>query len=97
MCGFTDRADSVLRTLDAPGVGQALFVGHSMDGRMTIQLAAVAVPNLRYPPVAARTIRAIIESGDYTPMLHTMRDEGMPPWSGAIANPAEHPDHRAGG
>lgn len=41
-------------------------------------LAAVAVPNLRYPLAAVRTIRAIIESGDYTPMLHTIRDEGMP-------------------
>lgn len=143
-CGFTDRADSVLRTLDALGIGQALFVGHSMGGRMTIQLAArapervlaavlfdpaagggfdttipklvrsptkalgaaytavrdtlgdptqlspseqlgyfrvlaaVAVPNLRDPLAAVRTIKAIIESGDYTPMLHTMRDEGMP-------------------
>jgi pimeloyl-ACP methyl ester carboxylesterase len=141
---FTDRADSVLRTLDALGIGQALFVGHSMGGRMTIQLAArapervlaavlfdpaagasfdtaipklvksptkalgaaytavrdtlgdptqltageqlgyfrvlaaVAAPNLRYPLGAIRTIKAIIQSGDYTPMLHTMRDEGMP-------------------
>jgi hypothetical protein len=41
-------------------------------------LAAVAVPNLHYPVGAVRTIKAIIESGDYTPMLHTMRDEGMP-------------------
>lgn len=41
-------------------------------------LAAVAVPNLRYPLGAIRTIKAIIESGDYTPTLHTMRDEGMP-------------------
>jgi pimeloyl-ACP methyl ester carboxylesterase len=143
-CGFTDRADSVLRTLDALGIGQAVFVGHSMGGRMTIQLAArapqrvlaavlfdpaaggrfdttipklvksptkalgaaytafrdtlgdptqlsaaeqlgyfrvlaaVAVPNLRYPIGAVRTIKAIIESGDYTPLLHTIRDEGMP-------------------
>lgn len=143
-CSFSDRADSVLRTLDALGIGQALFVGHSMGGRMTIQLAArapervlaavlfdpaagarfdtsiphlvksptkalgaaytafrdtlgdptqlsaaeqlgyfrvltaVAVPNLRNPVGAVRTIRAILESGDYTPMLHTLRDEGMP-------------------
>lgn len=143
-CGFSDRADSVLRTLDALGIGQAVFVGHSMGGRMTIQLAArapervlaavlfdpaaggrfdttipklvksptkalgaaytavrdtlgdptqlsaseqvgyfrvlaaVAVPNLRYPIGAVRTIKAIIESGDYTPLLHTIRDEGMP-------------------
>ncbi|WP_082958539.1 alpha/beta fold hydrolase [Mycobacterium sp. E3198] len=143
-CSFSDRADSVLRTLDALGIGQALFVGHSMGGRMTIQLAArapervlaavlfdpaagarfdtsipnlvksptkalgaaytavrdtlgdptqlspaeqlgyfrvltaVAVPNLRDPVAAVRTIRAIVESGDYTPMLRTLRDEGMP-------------------
>ncbi|WP_081282611.1 alpha/beta fold hydrolase [Mycobacterium asiaticum] len=143
-CGFTERADSVLRILDALGVGQAIFAGHSMGGRMAIQLAArapervlatvlfdpaagtrfdtaipglvksptkalgaaytavrdtlgdptqlsareqlgyfrvlagVAVPNLRYPLAAVRTIKAIIESGDYTPMLHAMRHEGMP-------------------
>ena len=143
-CGFTERADSVLHTLDALGIGQALFVGHSMGGRMAIQLAAhapervlaavlfdpaaggrfdttipklvksptkalgaaytafrdtlgdptqlsareqlgyfrvltaVAVPNLRDPIAATRTIKAIVESGDYTPMLHTLRDEGMP-------------------
>jgi hypothetical protein len=41
-------------------------------------LAAVAVPNLRNPVGAARTIRAIVESGDYTPMLRTLHDEGMP-------------------
>ncbi|BBY08922.1 hypothetical protein MNVI_42400 [Mycobacterium noviomagense] len=143
-CGFSDRADSVLHTLDALGVGQAVFVGHSMGGRMTIQLAArapervlaavlfdpaagarfdnsipnlvkspnralgaaftairdtledpmrlgtgeqvgylrlltsVATPNLLNPLGAIRTIKAIIESGDYTPMLRTMRTEGMP-------------------
>lgn len=143
-CSFTDRADSVLRTLDALGVGQAVVAGHSMGGRMTIQLAArapervlaavlfdpaagahfdrtmptlvrspdravgavstafrdtlgdplrirtreqvgylrllasVATPNLLHPLAAFRTIKAIIESGDYTPMLHAMRAEGMP-------------------
>jgi pimeloyl-ACP methyl ester carboxylesterase len=143
-CSFTDRADAVLRTLDALGVGQALFAGYSMGGRMTIQLAArapervlaavlfdaaagqrfdkaipklvksprkalgavyvafrdtlgdpfqvehgerlgylrllasVATPNLGNPLGAYRTIRAILESGDYTPMLRAMRDEGMP-------------------
>src|SRR5689334_14696318 len=137
-------ACSVLHTLDALGIGQAVFVGHSMGGRMAIQLAAeapervlaavlfdpaaggrsdttipklvksptkalgaaytafrdtlgdptqlsaseqlgyfrvlaaVAVPNLRDPIAAARTIKAIVESGDYTPLLHTIRDEGMP-------------------
>lgn len=143
-CSFTDRADAVLRTLDALGIRQALFAGHSMGGRMTIQLAArtpdrvlaavlfdpaaggrfdttipklvksprralgaaftavrdtlgdplrlktveqlgyirllasVAVPNLGNPVGAARTMKAIVESGDYTPMLRTMRTEGMP-------------------
>lgn len=143
-CSFTDRADSVLRTLDALGVGQAVLVGHSMGGRMTIQLAAgvpervlaavlfdpaagarfdhamptmvkspskalgavttafrdtlgdplrirtgeqlgymrllavVATPNLLNPLGAFRTIKAIIESGDYTSKLQAMRDEGMP-------------------
>lgn len=142
-CSFSDRADSVLRTLDALGIGQAVFAGHSMGGRMTIQLAArapervlaavlldpaagarfdatiphlvkspgralgaasiafrdtlaplrleagpqvgylrllasVATPNLLNPLGAVRTIKAIIESGDYTPMLQTMHVEGMP-------------------
>lgn len=143
-CSFADRADSVLRTLDALGVGQAVLVGHSMGGRMTIQLAArvpervlaavlfdpaagarfdhvmptlvkspgkalgavstafrdtlgdplrirtgeqvgylrllasVATPNLLNPVGAFRTIKAIIESGDYTQNLQAMRAEGMP-------------------
>lgn len=143
-CGFADRADSVLRTLDALGVGQAVVAGHSMGGRMTIQLAArvpervlaavlfdpaagahfdhtmpslvkspnralgavytafrdtlgdplrirtgeqvgylrllasVATPNLLNPLGAFRTIKAIIESGDFTPNLQAMRAQGMP-------------------
>ncbi len=143
-CSFTDRAEAVLRTLDALGVGQAVLAGHSMGGRMAIHLAArapervlaavlfdpaagahfdhampklvkspagllgavstafrdtlgdplrmknfeqvgylrrlasVATPNLLHPRAAFRTIKAIVESGDYTPMLNTMRDEGMP-------------------
>lgn len=143
-CSFTDRADAVVRALDALGIAQALFVGHSMGGRMTIQLAArapervlaavlfdaaaggrfdnaipekvksprkalgaaltafrdtlgdparlltgqqlgylrlltsVAVPNLLDPLAAMRTIKAITQSGDFTPMLRTMRAEGMP-------------------
>jgi pimeloyl-ACP methyl ester carboxylesterase len=137
-CSFSDRADSVLRILDALGIGHAVFAGHSMGGRMTIQLAArapervlaavlfdpaagarfdatiphlvkspgkalgaasiafrdtlaapmrletgapvgylrllasAATPNLLNPLGAFRTIKAIIESGDYTPMLQTM-------------------------
>jgi pimeloyl-ACP methyl ester carboxylesterase len=36
-----DRVDLTLRALDALGVRKAVFVGHSMGGRMTVQLAAV--------------------------------------------------------
>ena len=39
---FGTRVDLTLRTLDALGVRQAVFVGHSMGGRMTIELAARA-------------------------------------------------------
>jgi pimeloyl-ACP methyl ester carboxylesterase len=39
---LADRVDLTLRTLDALGVRQAVFAGHSMGGRMAIQLAAVA-------------------------------------------------------
>ena len=36
------RVDLTLRTLDALGVEQAVFMGHSMGGRMLIQLANIA-------------------------------------------------------
>ncbi len=39
-----DRADLVIRTLDALGIEQAVVAGHSMGGRLTIHLAA-AVPD----------------------------------------------------
>jgi pimeloyl-ACP methyl ester carboxylesterase len=141
---LADRVDLTLRTLDALGVAQAVFAGHSMGGRMAIQLAAAApgrvlaavlfdaaagasfdeaVPSaLGSPRRAARTLlgmvldthrdpsrlggversrylrmlasvavgnarrpggltgaaRAIMQSGDYTPLLHTMRDHKIP-------------------
>jgi pimeloyl-ACP methyl ester carboxylesterase len=36
------RVELTLRTLDALGIEKAVFMGHSMGGRMTIQLAAIA-------------------------------------------------------
>jgi pimeloyl-ACP methyl ester carboxylesterase len=39
---LSDRVDLTLRALDALGVREAVFLGHSMGGRMTVQLAAVA-------------------------------------------------------
>ena len=50
-------------------------------------LVSVATPNLLHPLGAVRTIRAIIESGDFTPMLHTMNAEGMPTMVVHAANP----------
>jgi len=141
---LADRVDLTVRTLDALGVRQAVFAGHSMGGRMAIQLAAVAPERvlaavlfdaaagssfdeavaglLKSPPRALRAIaiggydthkdpsrldaaerasylrmlatilgrngrhpgavagagRAIAQSGDYTPMLHVMRDQQIP-------------------
>ncbi len=40
--GLSERVDLTLRALDALGVREAVFVGHSMGGRMTVRLAAVA-------------------------------------------------------
>lgn len=141
---LSHRVDLTLRALDALGVRKAVFLGHSMGGRMTVQLAAVAPERvvaavlmnaaagspfdesvrtpLRSPRRAAQTlvnaahdaprdpsrlpaperkrymrqmaralahnvrtplglsaaVRAIIASGDYTPMLEAMREHGVP-------------------
>jgi len=138
------RVDLTIRTLDALGVRQAVFMGHSMGGRMLIQLAAIAPERvlaavlldaaagapfdeairepIRSPRRAVRTLldaaydahgdplrlpapernrylrmmtsalarnvrtplglpaafRAIIASGDYTPMLEAMREQNVP-------------------
>lgn len=39
---LSHRVDLTLRALDRLGVREAVFLGHSMGGRMTVQLAAVA-------------------------------------------------------
>jgi pimeloyl-ACP methyl ester carboxylesterase len=141
---LADRVDLTLRTLDALGIQQAVVAGHSMGGRMVIQLAAVApervlaavlfdaaagasldeaIPTLaRSPRLAVQVMglaaydaqrdpsrlsaaehsrylrmlasvamrnarqptgftgaaRAILQSGDYTPLLHVMRDRAIP-------------------
>jgi pimeloyl-ACP methyl ester carboxylesterase len=136
---FADRVDLTLRTLDALGVHEAVVAGHSMGGRMAIQLAAVApdrvlaavlfdaaagasfdqavssvlrsprralrailgiatdpdayrlelaersrymrmlasvvIGNARRPTGVSGAARAIMQSGDYTPLLHAMRDQ----------------------
>ncbi len=141
---LSHRVDLTLRALDALGVRKAVFMGHSMGGRMIIQLAAVAPERVlaavllnaaagspfdesirtpvRSPRRAARAVlnaaydapgdprrlpaperkrylrqmtsalarnvrtplglpgavRAIIASGDYTPMLEAMRENEVP-------------------
>lgn len=141
---LSHRVDLTLRALDALGVRKAVFMGHSMGGRMIIQLAAVApervlaavlmnaaagapfdesirtpvrsprrvaqallnaaydVPgdplrlpsperrryvrqmaaalarNARTPLGLPGAVRAIITSGDYTPLLEAMREHCVP-------------------
>jgi pimeloyl-ACP methyl ester carboxylesterase len=141
---LADRVELTLRTLDALGVHHAVFAGHSMGGRMAIQLAAVApqrvlaavlfdaaagtsfdeavstvvrsphravrtilgaaydtqrdpfrlsvaegsrylrmlasvaMANARHPTGLTGAARAIVASGDYTPLLHAMRDHDIP-------------------
>jgi pimeloyl-ACP methyl ester carboxylesterase len=138
------RVDLTMRTLDTLGIDKAVFAGHSMGGRMIIQLAAAAprrvlaavlldaaagapfddsirwparsprravqtllgaaydahgdplrlpapernrylrmmtsslVRNVRTPFGFSGAFRAIIASGDYTPMLDAMREHRVP-------------------
>jgi pimeloyl-ACP methyl ester carboxylesterase len=141
---LVDRVDLTLRTLDTLGIQQAVFAGHSMGGRMVIQLAAlapqrvlaavlfdaaagaaldetfptlarsprkvaetimdaahdtqrdpaqlstaeqrrylemlasVAMRNARQPTGVPGALWAILQSGDYTPLLHVMRAQQIP-------------------
>ena len=141
---LSHRVDLTLRTLDALGVRKAVFMGHSMGGRMIIALAALApdrvlaavllnaaagspfdesirtpvrsprraaqavlnaaydapadprrlpaserrrylrqmagalARNVRTPLGLPGAVRAIIASGDYTPMLEAMRQHSVP-------------------
>lgn len=142
--GFDHRVDLTVRALDALGVSQAVIAGHSMGGRMAIQLAAraperamavvlldaaagarfdeaiptvlrspraaarivlgaaydtqqdpfrlgiaeqgrylrmlasVAMRNARRPSGVAGAARAIVQSGDYSPLLRMIRDHAVP-------------------
>jgi len=141
---LSHRVDLTLRALDALGVRKAVFLGHSMGGRMIVQLAAQApervlaavllnaaagapfdesvrapvrsprraaqallnavydapgdprrlplperkryvrqmavalARNVRTPLGLPGALRAIITSGDYTPMLEAMREHSVP-------------------
>ncbi|OBA88491.1 hypothetical protein A5662_25190 [Mycobacteriaceae bacterium 1482268.1] len=141
---LSHRVDLTLRTLDDLGIRKAIFMGHSMGGRMIVQLAAVApervmaavllnaaagtafdetirapvrsprraaqallntvydapgdprrlpaperrrymrqmagalAGNVRTPLGLPGALRAIIDSGDYTPMLEAMREHSVP-------------------
>jgi pimeloyl-ACP methyl ester carboxylesterase len=141
---LANRVDLAMRTLDALGVAKAVFMGHSMGGRMIVQLAATApdrvlaavlldaaagapfddsirapirsprravrsligaaydahgdplqlpapernrylrmmtstlARNARTPLALPAALRAIIASGDYTPMLDEMRERNVP-------------------
>jgi pimeloyl-ACP methyl ester carboxylesterase len=141
---LSHRVDLTLRALDALGVRKAVFMGHSMGGRMSIQVAAVApervlaavllnaaagapfdesirtpvrsprraaqailnaaydapgdprrlpaperkrymrqmagalARNVRTPLGLPGAVRAIIASGDYTPLLEAMREHSVP-------------------
>ncbi|WP_197496496.1 alpha/beta fold hydrolase [Mycobacterium sp. 1274761.0] len=141
---MSHRVELTMRTLDALGVRKAVFLGHSMGGRMIVQLAAIApervvaavllnaaagsafdesvrapvrsprravqavlnaaydaprdprrlpapernrylrqmagalARNVRTPLGLPGALRAIIDSGDYSPLLEAMREHGVP-------------------
>ena len=76
--GFTDRADVILRTLDALGVDRAVLAGHSMGGRMAVQIAALApervLATLLFDAAAGAPFDAAVQTVMRSPvqMLHTV-------------------------
>lgn len=75
---FTDRATVILRTLDALGVDKAVLAGHSMGGRMAIQIAALApervLATLLFDAAAGAPFDAAVRTVMRSPsqMLHTV-------------------------
>ena len=75
---FTDRAGVLLRTLDALGVNRAVLAGHSMGGRMAIQIAALApervLATLLFDAAAGAPFDAALRTVMRSPsqMLHTV-------------------------
>jgi pimeloyl-ACP methyl ester carboxylesterase len=75
---FTDRVRVVLRTLDKLGVGKAVVAGHSMGGRMAIEIAALApervLATVLFDAAAGAQFDAAVRTVMRSPsqMLHTV-------------------------
>lgn len=68
---LNDRTDLVLRTLDALGIRRAVVAGHSMGGRIAIQLAAAApdrvLAALLFDAAAGSSFDAALETAMHSP------------------------------